>query len=217
MDERVPMRMMVVTRRVDPVVRVRVGCGPKPAQEGQHRNDRTRTAQHDGSIVRVRTARVKRGSPTVQYDTAMSNSALVSAAELRRDLAIAAVGRGGGRTIRRPVSILLAAVALVVPTLLSAHEVTHTGTVVALKAAKYAQPGGGAREVRELEVAVVDPKTKKVANRVFTITDKTTITRAGKLVTAADVTAQKDEKVAVVVDHDKPGDEAIRVQFAAAK
>jgi hypothetical protein len=148
----------------------------------------------------------------------MSNSAHVTIAELRRDLAIAAVGRGGGTTIRRTVGILLAAVTLVVvPALLSAHEVTHTGTVVALKTAKYAQPTGGTREVRELEVAVVDPKTKKVANRVFTITDKTTITRAGKPVTAADVTAQKDEKVAVVVDHDKPGDEAIRVQFAAAK
>ena len=121
------------------------------------------------------------------------------------------------KAIQRTTGILLAAVAFVVPTLLFAHEVTHTGTVVALKTAKYAQPGGGAREVRELEVAVVDPKSKKVANRVFTITDKTTFTRAGKPVTAADVTAQKDEQVAVVVDHDKPGDEAIRVQFAAAK
>jgi cell division septation protein DedD len=121
-------------------------------------------------------------------------------------------------TIRHITAGLLIAVALVVvPALLSAHEVTHNGTVVALTTAKYAQPTGGTREVRELEVAVVDPKTKKVANRVFTITDKTTITRAGKPVSSADVTAQKDEKVAVVVDHDKPGDEAIRVQFAAAK
>jgi hypothetical protein len=122
-------------------------------------------------------------------------------------------------TMRRRLTATLASAALLVTAsvMLAAHEVTHTGTVVALKTAKYAQPTGGPREVRELEVAVVDPKTKKVANRVFTITDKTTITRAGKPVSAADVTAQKDEKVAVVVDHDKPGDEAIRVQFAAAK
>jgi hypothetical protein len=121
-------------------------------------------------------------------------------------------------TIRRTTTPLLAAVVLAaVPTLLSAHEVTHNGTVVALKTAKYAQPSGGTREVRELEVAVVDPKTKKVANRVFTITDTTKITRAGKAVAVADVTAQKDEKVAVVVDHDKPGDEAIRVRFEATK
>ena len=117
-------------------------------------------------------------------------------------------------TLRRNQTPLLAAVGLVILTaLVSAHEVTHNGTVVALKTAKYAQPNGGSREVRELEVSVVDPKTKKVANRVFTITDKTKITRAGKAVTVATVTAQKDEKVAVVVDHDKPGDEAIQVRF----
>jgi hypothetical protein len=63
----------------------------------------------------------------------------------------------------------------------------------------------------------VDPKTKKVANRVFTITDKTKITRAGKHVAVSAVTAQKDERVWVVVDHDKPGDEAIQVRFEAAK
>jgi hypothetical protein len=33
----------------------------------------------------------------------------------------------------------------------------------------------------------------------------------------AAVTAQKDEKVAVVVDHDKPGDDALQVRFEAAK
>jgi hypothetical protein len=141
----------------------------------------------------VRSARVKPARPGRRYNEAMN-------------------------IIRRITGSLVAAVALVVvPALLSAHEVTHNGTVVALKTAQYAQPSGGTREVRELEVAVVDPKTKKVANRVFTITDKTKITRAGKPVTTTDVTAQKDEKVAVVVDHDKPGDEAIQVRFDAAK
>ena len=121
-------------------------------------------------------------------------------------------------TIRRfTVTSVAAAVVVAGLATLSAHEVTHNGTVVALKTAKYAQPSGGSREVRELEVAVVDPKTKKVANRVFTITDKSKITRAGKAVAVAAVTAQKDEKVAVVVDHDKPGDEAIQVRFEAAK
>jgi hypothetical protein len=113
---------------------------------------------------------------------------------------------------------LLATAAIVVGTIsVSAHQVTHNGTVVALKTAKYAQPSGGTREVRELEVSVVDPKTKKVSNRVFTITDKSKLLRAGKAITLAAVTAQKDEKVAVVVDHDKPGDEAIEVRFEAAK
>ena len=138
------------------------------------------------------TERVKRAQPSNRYNPAMN-------------------------TIRRFNVTLLAAVFIAGPAMLSAHEVTHNGTVVALKKAKYAQPNGGTREVSELEVAVVDPKTKKVANRVFTITDKTKITRAGKAVTVAVVTAQKDEKVAVVVDHDKPGDEAIHVRFQSAK
>jgi hypothetical protein len=121
-------------------------------------------------------------------------------------------------TMRRSTATFVAA-AVVVSGLatLSAHEVTHNGTVIALETARYAQPSGGSREVRELEVAVVDPKTKKVANRVFTITDKTKITRGGKAVAVTDVTAQKEEKVAVVVDHDKPGDEAIQVRFESAK
>lgn len=98
-----------------------------------------------------------------------------------------------------------------------AHEVTHNGTVIALKTSKYAQPNGASREVRELEVTVVDPKTKKPSNRVFTITDKTRLLRAGKPVKAAELTAKKDEKVAIVVDHDKPGDDAIEVRFEAAQ
>ena len=121
------------------------------------------------------------------------------------------------RTIRSCATVLAALVMVNAPTALLAHEVTHNGTVVALKNAKYAQPGGGSREVVELEVAVVDPKTRKSSNRVFTITDKTRIMRAGKPVKVAEVSARTPEKVAVVVDHDKPGDEAIEVRFEAAK
>jgi hypothetical protein len=98
-----------------------------------------------------------------------------------------------------------------------AHEVTHNGTVVALKTATYAQPNGGPREVVELEVVVVDPTTKKASNRVFTLTDQTRVLRASKPVKVADASARKGEKVAVVVDHDKPGDEAIEVRFEAAQ
>ena len=67
-----------------------------------------------------------------------------------------------------------------------AHEVTHNGRVVALKTAKYPQLNSGSRDVVELEVVVVDPKTRKASNPVFTITDK-------------------------------PGDEAIKVRFEAAR
>ena len=147
----------------------------------------------------------------------MSGFAGVPVPALRPGLAAAALGRRRRGIVRRATSTLLAAVAcVVVPTLISAHEVTHTGTVVALKTVGYAQPDGGTREVRELEVAVVDPKTRTAANRVFTITDSTKVTRAGTPVPTADLTARKGEKVAVVVDHDEPGDEAIYVRFDAA-
>jgi type V secretory pathway adhesin AidA len=115
------------------------------------------------------------------------------------------------------ISTLVVVAALTFSAVAVAHEVTHHGTVIALKTSKYAQPNGGSREVRELEVTVVDPKTKKASNRVFTITDKTRLIRAGKPVKAAELTAAKDEKVAVVVDHDKPGDEAIEVRFEATR
>ena len=165
--------------------------------------------------VRVRpvSSEHSRGS---RYNPGMSDFCRSTTGRLRRALVVAAVCGGG--TLRRGCTVALVpvAVAACVATL-SAHEVTHNGTVVALQTARYAQPSGGTREVRELEVAVLDPKTKKVANRVFTLTDKTKITRAGKAVALTDVIAHKDEKVAVSVDHDKPGDEAIQVRFQAAK
>lgn len=122
------------------------------------------------------------------------------------------------KTMSKSTAVVVAALAILFSQApVFAHQVTHNGKVVALKTAKYAQPNGGSREVRELEVAVVDPKTKKVANRVFTITEKTKLVRGGKPVKVADVTVQKDETVAVVVDHDKPGDEAIEVRFQATQ
>ena len=98
-----------------------------------------------------------------------------------------------------------------------AHEVTYSGTVVALKTSKYAQPDGSTRDVRELEATVADPKTKKPLNKVFTINETTRVVRAGKPVSLSALTAHKDEKVAVVVDHDVPGDIAITIRFEAAE
>jgi hypothetical protein len=170
------------------LVHVGIRSRDEPEQEGHHRHGGSEPAQHNPSIVDVALPDVKR------WDTL-----------------------GVMRTIRDCAALLAALVLVSAYAVVFAHEVTHNGTVVALKTAKYAQPSGGAREARELEVAVVDPKTKKVVARVFTITDKTKITRAGKAVAVADVTAQKDEHVAVVVDHDRPGDEAIQVRFESAK
>ena len=112
---------------------------------------------------------------------------------------------------------LVAILGVSAPVNLAAHEVTYKGTAVALKTAKYAQPAGPAREVQELEVTVVDSKTKKSSNRVFTITDKTKLSRDGKAVTRASLSVQAGEEVAVVVDHDAPGDEALQVRVTTKK
>ena len=117
----------------------------------------------------------------------------------------------------RSLTIAISVVLAVAGTTALTHEVTYSGTVVALKMTKYAQPGGGTREVRELEVTIVDAKTKKPSNRVFTITDESKVQRDGKPVAVASLSAQKGEKVAVVIDHDEPGDEAIQVRFEAAR
>ncbi|HUF23753.1 MAG TPA: hypothetical protein VMN81_06460 [Vicinamibacterales bacterium] len=99
----------------------------------------------------------------------------------------------------------------------SAHEVTYKGTVVSLEAAKYAQPGGGTREVQELEVRVIDAKTKKASTKVFTIVDATRVLRAGKRMKLAEASVVKGNPVEVVVDHDKPGDVAIEIRLTTAR
>lgn len=94
-----------------------------------------------------------------------------------------------------------------------AHEVTYRGTVVKQETGRYAQPGGGTREVRELHVTVVDAKTKKPSDRVFVIADATRLFRGKASVAIAAANIQQGESVAVTVDHDKPGDEAITVRL----
>jgi hypothetical protein len=181
-------RLMVVIG-VRGRMRMRVRRAGKARHDGQHRDRCANLPRHPTlSSVLVRAA-VKVAGPAYNRDM---------------------------RHIRRMTLAVLVA-GILATAAVSAHEVTYTGTVVALKTAKYAQPGGGTREAQELEVAVVDAKTKKVANMVFTITPDTKITRAGKPVAVANVTAQKGEKVAVVIDHDDPSDDALRIRFDAAR
>ncbi len=110
-------------------------------------------------------------------------------------------------------SVIAVAVLVAFAPVVFAHEVTYRGAVVGLETGRYAQPGGGVREVRELTVTVVDAKTKKPSDRVFVIVDATRILRSQAAVPLAEARIQKGESVAVTVDHDKPGDEAITVRL----
>ena len=114
--------------------------------------------------------------------------------------------------MRRIAAWTLAAM-MVLVAVASAHEVTYEGTVVALQAAKYAQPDGSSLEVQELEVAIVDEETKRSADRVFTILTSTRVLRGGESVTLAAAAIQKGDAVEVVSAHDIPGDEAIEVRL----
>ena len=122
-----------------------------------------------------------------------------------------------GRLLMRWTAAWALVVVVALTAIASAHEVTFKGTVVELKASKYAQPGGGFREVQELEVTVVDEQTKKPANRVFTITPETRLLRAGKAIAVSAAGVRKGEAVEVVIDHDIPGDEAIEVRLGVTR
>ena len=112
----------------------------------------------------------------------------------------------------RTVLAIVFAAATVSPVL--AHEETHKGKAIALKPAKSTGPAG---ETHKLEVTVIDSKTKKPVNRVFTITAETLMIRDGKRITAAEANVKKGEDVAVVVDHDEAPNEALEVRLTTRK
>jgi len=117
----------------------------------------------------------------------------------------------------RRVIFAIVGTVLALSTWVAAHEVTYAGTVVSLETNRYAQPDGGFRQVQELEITVVDAKTKKPANHTFTLADSTRLLRAGKPVTVDRAAAQAGERVEVVFDHDKAPDVAIEVRFLTAR
>jgi len=117
----------------------------------------------------------------------------------------------------RAATVVVSATALIgLAGVLSAHEVTYSGTIVAMETAKYAQPDGSTLEVQELEVTYIDEKTKKPATKVFTINRDTRLHRGEESVSVADSEFKKGEKVEVVVNHDTPGDIALEVRLQAA-
>ena len=106
--------------------------------------------------------------------------------------------------MRRTTGLLLAALVLCMAgTSLLAHEETFKGTVIATQDAK-------------LQIKVIDDKTKKESAMDFTITVKTKVLRGDKVVTLADARIQKDERIAVTVNHDVSMTDAVVIRLAAA-
>jgi hypothetical protein len=91
MDETLPRPVMRVAHRVDGVVRVRVRSGRKPAQENQHRDNRSEPAPHDVLSSVVRTSRVKPARPVRPYNAAMSDFALSTGVTAQKGETVAVV------------------------------------------------------------------------------------------------------------------------------
>jgi hypothetical protein len=85
-------------------------------------------------------------------------------------------------------SVVVIAVCMLGATLV-AHQVTFKGTVISTTETS-------------IKVMVVDEKTKKPAPKSFDFDKETKILRGDKLVTFAAARIQKDEKIAVTIDHD---------------
>ena len=105
--------------------------------------------------------------------------------------------------MRRVSVLVMGAVVLLVSGIsLLAHEETYKGTVVSVVAAK-------------VQVKVIDDKTKKESTMDFVITAKTKVLRGEKLMSLADAKIQKDERIAVTVNHDVSMTDATVVRLAA--
>lgn len=85
-----------------------------------------------------------------------------------------------------------------------AHEVTFKGTVISVTDTT-------------IKVMVVDEKTKKPAPKSFDFDKETKILRGDKVVTFANARIQKDEKVAVTIDHDADETLALVIKLDAKK
>ena len=107
--------------------------------------------------------------------------------------------------MKRLVNTLVMSLAIAVGGVtVSAHPETYKGTVLTVEAAK-------------LQVKVVDDKTKKETTMEFSVTTKTKIYRGSKTVSFKDAHIQKDERIAVTVNHDVPGHDATEIRLAELK
>ena len=103
---------------------------------------------------------------------------------------------------RVTIAVLSAVLVYLAGAVALAHEVVYTGTVVTVDGAK-------------VEVNVIDEDTSEGTVMTFTVTDTTTVRRGDTSVSFADAHIQKDERVAIIVDHDEDGSETLEIRLAA--
>lgn len=97
--------------------------------------------------------------------------------------------------------LLTVAVMWIAGASLLAHEETYKGTVLTIEATK-------------IQVKVIDDKTKKESPMSFSVNAKTKVLRGDTLVSFADAHIQKDERIAVTVNHDDDATVALVIRLA---
>lgn len=85
---------------------------------------------------------------------------------------------------------------------LSAHEETFKGTVIEVTD-------------RKINVLVIDDKSKKETPMVFELTTNTKVFRGDKQIKWAEAKIQKEERIAVTINHDASAHKATIVRLAA--
>lgn len=108
----------------------------------------------------------------------------------------------GAEQMKRAILAMVAIVAVTAAAAtVGAHEETYKGTVVSVEAAK-------------IQVKVIDEKTKKESTMEFGVNAKTKVLRGDKTVAFKDARVQKEERIAVTINHDVPGHTATVIRLA---
>ena len=110
----------------------------------------------------------------------------------------------------KPITAVVMSIAILLFTVAThAHEVTYKGTVVTVALNPYAAADG---VLARLEVKVID----RERTMVFDIMQwKTKVFRGDHAVPFAEARIQKDERVAVTINHEEPGGGALEIRLAA--
>ncbi len=106
---------------------------------------------------------------------------------------------------KHATALLITAVAFIFSAVsVAAHEETYKGTVMTVDAAA-------------VRVKVIDDAAKKETPTTFGVTAKTKVFRGDKAVSFTDAHMQKDERIAVMINHDEAGHNATVIRLAVQK
>ena len=93
-----------------------------------------------------------------------------------------------------------------------AHEVIYKGTVVAVETSRSAVLDG---TLATIQVKLSGEDSEDAEPKQFTVTQRTKLFRGDSTVSFEAASIQKDERVAVTINNDVPGNHALEIRLAA--